>query len=89
MSMFTNAPHALAIFGAPSWVEILVILVVVLLFFGKRIPNVARSLGQGIVEFRKGLKDPPADDVSDDVTNLKSDAEAGSQTSEAASREKA
>ena len=59
----------LLITGMPSWMEILIILVVVLLFFGKRIPNVDRSLGQGIVEFRRGLKDPPPDDVSKDVAD--------------------
>ena len=36
--------------------EILVVLLVVMLLFGNRIPGMARSLGQGIVEFRKGLK---------------------------------
>ncbi len=38
-------------FGAP---EILIILLVVLLFFGaKKIPELARGIGQGINEFRK------------------------------------
>ena len=36
--------------------EMTVVLVVVMLLFGNRIPGMARSLGQGIVEFRKGLK---------------------------------
>ncbi len=36
--------------------EIWVVVIVVVLLFGHRIPKVARSLGQGIVEFRKGLK---------------------------------
>ena len=30
---------------------------VVLLLFGSRIPGIARSLGSGITEFRRGLKD--------------------------------
>jgi sec-independent protein translocase protein TatA len=38
-----------------SW-EYIIILVVVLLLFGSRLPKLARSLGSGIVEFRKGLK---------------------------------
>jgi sec-independent protein translocase protein TatA len=33
-----------------------VILVIGLLIFGKRLPEVGRSLGQGIVQFKKGLK---------------------------------
>lgn len=36
--------------------EILIVLVVALLLFGHRIPGLARSLGSGIVEFKKGLK---------------------------------
>jgi sec-independent protein translocase protein TatA len=35
--------------------ELIILLVVILLFFGaKRIPSLARSLGGGIREFRKG-----------------------------------
>ncbi len=34
----------------------LVILIVMLLIFGKRLPEIAKSLGKGIVEFKKGLK---------------------------------
>jgi sec-independent protein translocase protein TatA len=36
--------------------EWLVILVIGLLIFGRRLPEVGRSLGRGIVEFRKGIK---------------------------------
>jgi sec-independent protein translocase protein TatA len=32
------------------------IVVVALLLFGSRIPTMARSLGSGIVEFKKGLR---------------------------------
>ncbi len=46
----------LAIFGLPQGSEIIVILFVGLLLFGRRLPEVGRSLGQGIVEFKKGLK---------------------------------
>jgi sec-independent protein translocase protein TatA len=42
-------------------VEIVLILLVALLVFGRRLPEVARSLGQGMTEFRKGLRDEPAD----------------------------
>lgn len=35
--------------------EIIVILAVALIFFGRRLPEVGRSLGKGIVEFRKGV----------------------------------
>jgi sec-independent protein translocase protein TatA len=36
--------------------EILILLVIGVLFFGKRLPEVGRYLGKGIVEFKKGMK---------------------------------
>lgn len=43
--------------------EILVILLILVILFGaRRIPELARSLGKGINEFKGGLKgEPPAD----------------------------
>jgi len=38
-----------------SW-DMIIILVIGLLLFGKRLPDVGRSLGKGIVEFKRGLK---------------------------------
>ena len=46
----------------PGPVEIIVILLVGLLLFGRRLPEVGRSLGKSIVEFKKGIRD-----VEDDV----------------------
>ncbi|GIW81449.1 MAG: hypothetical protein KatS3mg105_3256 [Gemmatales bacterium] len=36
--------------------EIIVILAIGVLLFGRRLPEVGRYLGKGIVEFKKGLK---------------------------------
>jgi sec-independent protein translocase protein TatA len=36
--------------------EMLIVGVIALLLFGNRLPEVARSLGKGIVEFKKGIK---------------------------------
>jgi sec-independent protein translocase protein TatA len=35
--------------------EMLIVMGIAVLLFGKRLPEVGRSLGKGIVEFRKGL----------------------------------
>ena len=43
-------------FHAPSMGELIVIAAIGLLLFGKRLPEVGRSLGKSIVEFKKGLK---------------------------------
>ncbi|MFN0133971.1 MAG: twin-arginine translocase TatA/TatE family subunit [Phycisphaerales bacterium] len=45
----------LALIGPIGNMEALIILAVALLIFGRRLPEVGRSLGKGIVEFRKGL----------------------------------
>jgi sec-independent protein translocase protein TatA len=37
-------------------VELLVVAGVVLLLFGSRLPKVMRSLGEGIVEFKRGVQ---------------------------------
>lgn len=36
--------------------EMLVVMGVAVLLFGKRLPEVGRSLGKGLVEFKKGLR---------------------------------
>lgn len=43
-------------FGMPGGSEWIVLLVLGLLIFGRRLPEVGRSLGRGIVEFKKGIK---------------------------------
>lgn len=48
--------------GLPGYAEILIVLFVGLLLFGKRLPEVARSLGRSVVEFKKGVRD-----IRDDV----------------------
>jgi len=41
--------------GMPSGATWIVIAAIGLILFGKRLPEVGRSLGKGIVEFKKGL----------------------------------
>src|SRR3954449_601646 len=36
--------------------EMMVVMGVAVLLFGKRLPEVGRSLGKGIIEFKKGLR---------------------------------
>jgi sec-independent protein translocase protein TatA len=45
----------LALFGPIGTWEAIVLLALGLLIFGRRLPEVGKSLGKGIVEFRKGL----------------------------------
>ena len=36
--------------------ELIVVAVIVLLLFGNRLPSVMRSLGRGVIEFKKGVQ---------------------------------
>jgi sec-independent protein translocase protein TatA len=36
--------------------EMIVVMFIAVLLFGKRLPDVGRSLGKGFVEFKKGLR---------------------------------
>ena len=42
--------------SVPGGWEWMIIGVIALLLFGKRLPEVARSLGKGMVEFKRGLR---------------------------------
>lgn len=46
----------LAFLSAPGPMEMLVIGAIAVLLFGQRLPEVGRSLGKSIVEFKKGLR---------------------------------
>lgn len=41
--------------------EMLVVGVIALLLFGKRLPEVARGLGKSVTEFKRGLRDVGAE----------------------------
>ncbi len=57
MSITPISSYSLALIGGmPGWAEIAVLLVIGLLIFGKRLPDVGRNLGKSIVEFKKGIK---------------------------------
>jgi len=43
-------------FFSPGPVELMIVLAIGVLLFGKRLPEVGRSLGKGIVEFKKGVR---------------------------------
>ena len=48
--------------GISIWSLLLILAIVILLFGAKRIPDLARGLGQGIRNFRSGMRDEPDGD---------------------------
>lgn len=51
-----------------SWEWIIIALVILLLFGGKKIPELMRGLGKGVKSFKQGMKE-----VEDDVKDIKKD----------------
>ena len=58
--------------GIPGGWEWIIVLVIALLIFGKRLPSTMRSIGKGVVEFKKGLKGvkDEVDEVEDDIKKI-------------------
>ncbi|HUV67470.1 MAG TPA: twin-arginine translocase TatA/TatE family subunit [Sedimentisphaerales bacterium] len=58
--------YTLAFGGISHW-ELLVVLVVALLIFGRRLPDIARSVGRSLTEFKKGINE--AKETKDEFVN--------------------
>ena len=61
-------PATPAFVSLPGGYEWIVIGALGLLFFGKRLPAAARGIGQGILEFKRGLKGAEPDGNTDTLT---------------------
>ena len=84
-------------FGSLGMTELIIALVIILLLFGaKKVPEWARGLGSGVREFRAGTKegqlenqkkdekneDEPASEVHDDETKLEEDSSVNAEKAE-------
>lgn len=54
----------LGMIGLPQW--LVIALIVLLLFGGRKIPELMRGLGKGVREFRDGLNDASGKTTTDD-----------------------
>ena len=48
----------------PGWIELVIVLVIIMMLFGNRLPSTMRSLGQSLVQFKKGMREGDEDDSS-------------------------
>lgn len=64
-------------FWTPGPLEIIIIALVALLIFGKRLPEIARNVGKSFNEFKKGIHEAKQtkDDFDDEVNKFKDDVE--------------
>jgi len=54
-------------FWTPGPVELIVILVIAVLLFGRRLPEIARGLGKSMTEFKKGVHE--VEETKDELVN--------------------
>lgn len=62
-------------FWTPGPLELIVILAVLVLVFGRRLPDIARSVGRSLTEFKKGINEAKEekDEIVNDVRRVKND----------------
>ncbi len=64
-----------AFIGLPGNTEWIIILIIALLIFGKRLPEVMRSMGQSVKQFKKGMEEADLGDDNKHENDHKTDTQ--------------
>lgn len=62
------------VFNLGFWEIVIIALIVLLIFGGKKIPELMKGLGKGVKNFKEGMKD-----VEEDVNEIKKEIENDSE----------
>lgn len=62
------------LFGIQGWEWVIIALVVLLLFGGKKIPELMRGLGKGVKSFKQGMKE-----IEGEMEEIKKDIDSESK----------
>lgn len=60
--------YFIPLFGINGWEWVILALVILLLFGGKKIPELMKGLGKGVKSFKQGMKE-----VDSDIDEIKKD----------------
>ena len=65
VNLFLDSLRLPLLAWAPGPMELVIVLVIVMVLFGNRLPGTMRSLGQSLVQFKKGMREGDDDDSKD------------------------